>query len=336
MKKCLPNENIKEFQIDENSNGEVMKVQKDEEVIRLDLVPGSLHVNISSIIGNLNHDMDEIDSFYIAIEEKEEGLVGIREIKKETLNSCNEYFNVMVNNIVTMKIHLYAKCKDTKFEYSQAKSIITLERKLKKIGMNKTLFDVEDLKKIHNNLTSVDYKISKKLITNPFKKLLDLFEPNLPNIYGFQAQICYTSTDEADYIESDYIKNLDDLKKWLDMRENSYKQFFNGYINLKGQNIKFATYLWKRRFIQWNGYNFILYNVDTQEEIGKINFKKNINTISVHSIDISDRNFLKDNLIKIYIDNGILELHFDNIKAYERCLSAAVHLFGTVHKIKNW
>lgn len=336
MRKIQNDEYIKEFEINETSCGEKTNLLLDERTLNLDRVPGKLHFNITGIIGNIQDETEDIDCFFLAIEHKKRGLLDIKKIKKEEINSCNIYITVSVTDIITIRKHLFVKFKDVSFNSEQVRSISNIEKKLRKIGYIENKFEIEDLQKWHNNLETLDQKIIKKGRSNPFKRLLELLEPDTPDIYGIKTQICYTSNEEEKIVAQDPVESIKDLKTWLYIRENTYNEFFQGFLNIKGHNLKFCTHLWKRRFIKWNGYDFILFNVYTQEEVGSINFKKHLKTISVQAVDVTERNFLKDNLIRMDVEGGFLELHFDNMRAYEKCMSAAEHLFGRVHKIKNW
>lgn len=336
MKESQNNENVKEFEINEISCGEKSNLLSEERILQIDLVPGKFHFNISGIIGNVDDEIEEIESFFLAIEHKKDGLIDIKEIKKEEISSCNIYFTVSVTDLLTIRTHLFVQFKNVLFNPEQVRSVQNIEKKLRKIGYVENRFELEDIKKWHNNLETLDQKIIKKGRSNPFKRLLELLEPDTPDIYGLKTQICYTSEEEEQIVTQVPKKSLEELIAWLYIRDNTYKKFFHGYLNIKGHSLRFCTHLWKRRFIQWNGYDFFLFNVYTQEEVGSINFKKHLKSISVQAVDVTEKNFLKDNLIRIDVNGGFIELHFDNMKAYEKCLSAAEHLFGRIHKIKNW
>ncbi|KRH92592.1 hypothetical protein M153_4169000348 [Pseudoloma neurophilia] len=308
----------------------------EEKSLTIELVPGKLHFNIIGIIGNITNDLENIQSFYIAAEDKNDGLIDIKEIKKDDLNSFELYFPISVKDLITVRFHLFVQFKDIKFDYKQSSSMSQLERKLRRVGFVENVVELHDIKKWHNKPESIDQKLSKKSQSNPFKRLLQILEPDIPDIYGIKVEICYTSNEEEALVGHKSVQSMKELKNWLNVRENTYKEFFQGYLNIKGHNLKFCTHLWKRRYVQWNGYDFILFNVYTQEEVGIVNFKQHLKTISVQAVDVTDKNFLKDNLIRINVDDGFFELHFDNQKAYQKCLSAAEHLFGRIHKIKNW
>lgn len=333
----MEEKNVKEFKIDENSMAEKEDVVEEEKVITVDLVPGTLHFNIMGLIGDLQHKMSQVACFYVALEDKEKGILNIREITKKDADSCNEYFSIQVTDLLQIEMYLYAKFEDVLYTMSQGHTRKMLEKKLCPVGSAQMIFELDDLRKYHNKPTIVDQKIQQKTKLNPFKRLIQMLGPDIPNIYGIKTEICYTSNEEEEMIvEQKNINSSKDLHKWLHVRENTFKKFFHGYVNIKGYNMKVCTHLWKRRFVQWNGYEFILFNVYTQEEVGSLNFSKHLPTITVEAVDISQKNFLKDNLIKINIESGFLELHFDNLNAFETCLSASEHLFGKVHKIKNW
>lgn len=326
---------IKQFKIEQEDNIITSNNTEKFNLLKLNLVPGTLHINVNGIIGKFD-DNENIDSFFIVLSEKEDGMVGIREISKESFKSCNEYFKINVNDFITVKFLLFLKYKGNEYEYNSLHTIKTLEKRLKRVGSNYSSFELSDFKKWHNGLSYIDFQLKKRTEKNPFKRFLEFFEPSLPEIYGLKAQICYTSLDEEKIISKQTIQNISELQNWLDVRMNTYKEFFHGYVNLKGYNLQQCTHLWKRRYIEWNGYKISIFNVYTREEIGVIDLMKNLQTISVYSVDINEKNFLKDNLMKINFNNGFIELHFDNFKNFEKCLSAAEHLFGRVHKLKTW
>lgn len=320
---------IKKFTINDITE-DMEKKEKPTEVLVMNLLPGNLYINLCGIIGKYS-DYSNIESFFIVLENKD-GIMGVEEIKREDGKSFNVIFNLKTEEKCAFTLLLYLRSKNVSFDYIGTSTIKAFDKSLRKYGTCDIEYEREDIKSWHNTLNFVDYKLKKRNEQNIIRRFLDLFEMDPPEIYGLQAQVCYIALEEQELIKRDEIKTLHDLQNWLQVRDNTYKQFFFGYVNLKGHNIKHCTHLWRRRYIEWNGYEIHIYNVYTHEKIGSID----VSNASVQSVDVDPKNFLKDNLMRINVEDGYLEAHFDSLKNYEKCLGASKHIFGRVHRIKNW
>ncbi|ELA46902.1 hypothetical protein VCUG_01600 [Vavraia culicis subsp. floridensis] len=320
---------VKKFVINDNSD-DTDDSEKQNEVLQINLVPGTLYMNMSGIIGKYgNH--SRLESFYVVLKNKD-GIVGAEEVKREYGKAFDVFFKLRIEDSCEFKLILYLKYKNMTFDHLQSGSIKAFEKNLKRYGECTIDCDKDDIKKWHNGVHFVDYALKRHSEPNIIKRFLELFEPDPPEIYGLKAHMSYIAFEEQRAIQARTINSLSDLKEWLRFRQNTYKKFFHGYINLKGHGLEHCTHLWKRRYIEWNGYKIRIFNVYTNEKIGTVD----VSNASVQCVDVEPKNFLKDNLMRINVESGYMEAHFDSVKSYERCLSAAKFVFGRVHRLKNW
>ncbi|ELQ75083.1 hypothetical protein THOM_1979, partial [Trachipleistophora hominis] len=285
-------DSVKKFVINDNSN-DTSDTDKPSEILQLNLVPGTLYINVSGIIGKYgNH--PKLESFYVVLKNKE-GVVGVEEVKKEYGKAFDVFFKLNIVDNCQLKLILYLKYKNMSFDYRQSSNSKALDKNLKKYGECTVECDKDEIKKWHNGVHFVDYALKKHSEPNIIKRFLELFEPDPPEIYGLKAHVSYIALEEQKMIQVRTISNLSDLKEWLRFRQNTYKKFFHGYVNLKGHGLEHCTHLWKRRYIEWNGYKINIFNVYTSEKIGTVD----ISNASVQCVDVESKNFLKDNLMRI-------------------------------------
>lgn len=172
----------------------------------------------------------------------------------------------------------------------------------------------------HHNIFSERILNLKSYKTkNLVKNFKDMFSSKLPGAKSIKTFITYISKPEL----PDTKMTTEKLVEFLVYRQNSIILWYKGYANVRG-DCPVATHLWKRRLIEWHGYNIVIFNEFSYKSVGVFDIS------GCKYVARNDDVF--ENYVKLIGKNGILEVQldckerFDVISdAVKQCLDPVVY-----------
>lgn len=282
------------------------------EEIKIKKYPGKLYISTQNIIGyfSAREDIDFISLCVIVNHEVKNS----KKIKPGANIDLDEIFSfTLTEPEAKIKLYLLAEFTDFLFKKSETR----------KIMQSKVLhITPKNIDKCHNNFLSYDFEWLSYTTKSLFKNLKDLFSTKMPTATLLKSHISYISEEELTHINSEIPHSTKSLVSWLIFRRNSYVVWFRGYANVRG-DCRMVTHLWRRRFVQWHGYKLMFFN--------------EFSGVMVGTIDISNAKFLCDddskkiseNTVKLILEDGMVEVQFDNHEKYniakcalDKCIGA--------------
>jgi len=192
----------------------------------------------------------------------------------------------------------------------------------RKVLTSSVTINGDTIGRFHNNLCQFDFQWKKYKTSNWIKAIKNALSTSLGDATLLSTHISFISNDEFGIIKADKPIDLKTLSHWLRYRKNSFNMWFKGYVNIRGENCNIATHLWKRRFIQWNGYQICLFNEFSGILVGVFDIS---NAKYLYYKEDTKDHFL-ENSFKIFSHDGLVEFQFDNKEKFGVGMNALRHL----------
>lgn len=306
------NYTVARFDFKELANSRYSEIKPRE--VKIKKFPGSLFVHVDSI-SNFIYKGNNIESVTVK--------VICNEFDIEYTNLKKEEKNINFSELISFKVK---KAKiNLKFfvviKYSQTSmSKLFSTPEYRKVLKSEYYINDNNIKDFHNQFTKIVHRLEPYKSYNLLNNIKDVFAAELPKADYITTYITYVSKPEIPRIKI----NTKNLVNFLDYRQNSTILWYSGYVNIRGE-CKVATFLWKRRLIEWHGYFILIFNDSSYKYVGMFDISgckyvtMNDNNILEHCIKIVG----KEGIIELQVDN---EVNFKNIKeAVGNCLNPTIN-----------
>lgn len=269
--------------------------------------PGKLYITVNTIIGFIS-EKDNVKSIAVKVcVDNEEQTTGFY-----ALGSFIEMGETLIFQIketpIKIKVFMIVEYADTTLA-----KYITNKRNTKKVLKAKTTLLESTIDKYHNKLVTHEFQWEKYDAPNFLFAVAELFGKKEPNASLLNTFISYISDDELQHINAPMPCDLYSVTFWIKYRQNSFVTWYKGYVAIRGERSPVATHLWKRRYIQWHGYNIMIFNDTSGALIGTLDIKqgKHINQ------NDNEKKFCPENTVRLKLNRSIVEFQFDNKEKFD-------------------
>ncbi|KAM0679105.1 hypothetical protein BDAP_000486 [Binucleata daphniae] len=281
------------------------------EKIYVQKYPGKMYISINTIIGFY---CEQVDVNAVAVQVCVNGQEQTTNL--HVIGSHIDIGETFIFNIeqapIKIKVYMvveYANTISRLFGSSKA------TKKVLKSKLNMTELSID---KYHNKLVTHEFHWQQYNAPSLLYVIKELFGKKSPNASVLHTFMSFISDDEFQHIDASVPYDLYTLSNWIKYRQNSFITWYKGYVTIRGDKSAIATLLWKRRFIQWHGYNIMIFNATSGAMVGIIDISQAMHI----EIDENSKSYELRNTIRLKIENSSIEIQFDNKDKYETAMLA--------------